>query len=257
MSTFLRPISAAIVANCIFHGVAFSQAPISPVVVVKPSSRTVKVVGVVDGDTLSVITDVTVIKVRLKGIDAPESHQDFGTQAKKALSDKVFGKKVVLVGDEKDRYGRLLADVYADGRWINWELVKEGWAWHYLAYSNDEKLTAAEMVARSNRTGVWSHPEPVSPWDFRSREAEARKEAQKQKEVAATREIAKVTKSVAKPTPKPTPKPVYQPTGHVAENGDVRGADNDGDGRAETEYVRGYFRKNGTYVRGHYRAKRR
>lgn len=40
----------------------------------------------------------------------------------------------------------------------------------------------------------------------------------------------------------------------VAENGDVRGADNDGDGRAEPVHVRGYYRKDGTYVRGHYRA---
>lgn len=44
----------------------------------------------------------------------------------------------------------------------------------------------------------------------------------------------------------------YQPS--VAENGDVRGRDNDGDGRSEPVHVRGYHRKDGTYVRGHYRA---
>jgi hypothetical protein len=42
-----------------------------------------------------------------------------------------------------------------------------------------------------------------------------------------------------------------------AENGDVYGADNDGDGRVETVFVRGYYRKDGTYVRSHYRAKPR
>lgn len=41
----------------------------------------------------------------------------------------------------------------------------------------------------------------------------------------------------------------------VAENGDRRGADNDGDGRKEPVHVKGYYRKDGTYVRGHYRAK--
>ncbi len=40
----------------------------------------------------------------------------------------------------------------------------------------------------------------------------------------------------------------------VAQNGDIRGFDNDGDGRRETTYVNGYYRKDGTYVRSHYRA---
>ncbi|MBU1706267.1 hypothetical protein KKG19_06135 [Patescibacteria group bacterium] len=43
----------------------------------------------------------------------------------------------------------------------------------------------------------------------------------------------------------------------IAENGDIRGIDNDGDGRAEPVHVHGYYRKDGTYVRGHYRAKPR
>ena len=51
--------------------------------------------------------------------------------------------------------------------------------------------------------------------------------------------------------------PSYTYPPPVAENGDIRAADNDGDGRAETVYVRGYYRKDGTYVRGHYRARPR
>jgi len=47
----------------------------------------------------------------------------------------------------------------------------------------------------------------------------------------------------------------YKPP--VAENGDVRGWDNDGDGRTEPVHVRGYYRRDGTYVRGHYRARPR
>ncbi len=43
----------------------------------------------------------------------------------------------------------------------------------------------------------------------------------------------------------------------VAENGDIAGADNDGDGRSEPVYVRGYYRSDGTHVRGHYRARPR
>jgi len=60
----------------------------------------------------------------------------------------------------------------------------------------------------------------------------------------------------AGPTPnsRPYSTPSYSYPPPVAENGDIRGADNDGDGRAEPVYVRGYTRKDGTYVRGHYRA---
>ena len=55
----------------------------------------------------------------------------------------------------------------------------------------------------------------------------------------------------------PAPPAVRSWPPHVAENGDVRGRDNDGDGRSEPVHVRGYYRKDGTYVRGHYRAKPR
>lgn len=58
----------------------------------------------------------------------------------------------------------------------------------------------------------------------------------------------------------PTPHIGHQGTAYppaVAENGDIRGVDNDGDGRSEPVYVRGYIRKDGTYVRGHYRARPR
>jgi hypothetical protein len=63
----------------------------------------------------------------------------------------------------------------------------------------------------------------------------------------------------ALPAPTPGFNPLLVPSSDpaVAENGDIRGADNDGDGRAEPVHVRGYYRKDGTYVRGHYRARPR
>ncbi len=60
-------------------------------------------------------------------------------------------------------------------------------------------------------------------------------------------EIEGETKTTSKPS-------TISSAPEKAENGDIRGADNDGDGRTEPVYVRGYYRKNGTYVRGHYRA---
>ena len=68
-------------------------------------STTGKVVGVSDGDTLTVLTDGRKrIKVRLEGIDAPETGQAFGNNAKQALSELVFGKTVRIVVSTTDDY---------------------------------------------------------------------------------------------------------------------------------------------------------
>ena len=68
----------------------------------------------------------------------------------------------------KDRYGRILGDIYLGKRWINKELVAEGWAWHYKKYSTDIRLAEAEGEAIKNRNGIWQDTLiPVPPWEFR------------------------------------------------------------------------------------------
>ena len=71
-----------------------------------------KVISVADGDTITVLVDRTQIKVRLAEIDAPEKRQPFGTRAKQAMSELVFGKTVgllslIAIGME-ERLGRYL-----------------------------------------------------------------------------------------------------------------------------------------------------
>jgi endonuclease YncB( thermonuclease family) len=128
-----------------------------------------KVVGIADGDTCTVLTaDKQQVKIRLAGIDCPESSQAFGTKAKQALSDKVFGQTVEVKEQNKDRYGRTVADLYVGARWINLEMVTEGWAWHYKAYSKDPQLAEVEQMARLAKLGLWADKAPVPPWDFRS-----------------------------------------------------------------------------------------
>jgi micrococcal nuclease len=127
-----------------------------------------KVVGITDGDTLTVLdTDEKQHKVRLEGIDAPESHQAYGTLARKALSAKTFQKDVVVETHGQDKYGRTLGHIFADGHWINRELVQEGWAWHYREYSKSEVLADAESEARTSHAGLWKDANPTAPWDFR------------------------------------------------------------------------------------------
>jgi micrococcal nuclease len=131
------------------------------------ASFTGQVVGISDGDTITVLEGREQTKVRLVGIDTPESKQAFGSKAKQALSGKVFGKQVRVEWSEKDRYGRTLGQIYLGKRWINREMVESGFAWHYKQYSKDQNLANAETKARQSRIGLWSAQNPTPPWDFR------------------------------------------------------------------------------------------
>ena len=126
-----------------------------------------KVVSVADGDTITVLYGKKEYKIRFQHIDCPESSQAFGTKAKQVLSNKVFGKTVTVRWTEKDRYERILGDVYIGKRRINAEMVNEGMAWHYKFFSKDATVAAAEVKARAAKLGIWSQPNPVPPWDFR------------------------------------------------------------------------------------------
>ncbi|MBD1397067.1 thermonuclease family protein [Pontibacter sp. JH31] len=127
-----------------------------------------KVVGVKDGDTFEVLRNGQTITVRLLGIDTPEKKQAYGQRAKQFASDLAFGKQVRLIEHNKDRYGRTVGTIILpDGRSLNEELVREGYAWHYKAYSKDKKLENLEADARRFKRGLWQDPNPVAPWDFR------------------------------------------------------------------------------------------
>ena len=126
-----------------------------------------KVVSVYDGDTITVLSGNTQHKIRLEGIDTPESKQPFGNKAKQAMSGMVFGKKVKVVWKKKDRYGRTLGHVYVNGMWTNLQMIKQGMAWHYKQYSKDQRLASAEVEARKKQLGLWAEKSPVAPWDWR------------------------------------------------------------------------------------------
>ena len=121
-----------------------------------------KVVGVSDGDTITVLRNRTPIKVRLHGIDCPEIGQDFGSRAKAFTSELVFGQVVKVVPWDTDRYGRTVADVIlVDGRILNHELVRGCLAWRYRKYAPDiGTLAELEAAARDAKRGLWSQPNP-------------------------------------------------------------------------------------------------
>ncbi|TXK49139.1 thermonuclease family protein [Pontibacter qinzhouensis] len=127
-----------------------------------------KVIAVKDGDTMDLLRNGQVIKVRLYGIDSPEKNQDFGQRAKQFASDLAFGKYVQLIAHNTDRYGRTVGTIILpDGRNLNEEMVRSGFAWHYKAYSKDLSLANLETDARRFKRGLWQDPNPTPPWDFR------------------------------------------------------------------------------------------
>jgi len=127
-----------------------------------------KVIGVIDGATLKILTSSNVdFRVRLAEIDVPEKYQAFWDKAKNALADKTTGKEVTLRVVRQDPYGGIDAFVYIGQRGINMEMVAEGWAWR-AQYSRISELAQVENEARKKRVGLWVDENPMPPWEYRN-----------------------------------------------------------------------------------------
>jgi endonuclease YncB( thermonuclease family) len=130
-----------------------------------------EVVAVKDGDTIDVLHGGRAVTVRLHGIDAPEMGQPFGNNAKQAASRYAFGKVARVRITDVDRYGRLVGEVNVAGGELNEMLVRDGLAWWYRRYApRDGRLESLERAARNANQGLWSRPNPTTPWDWRSQQ---------------------------------------------------------------------------------------
>ena len=150
-------------------------------IAVEPVTLTGKVVAVVDGDTMTVLDGANVHhKIRLHGIDAPESEQAFGNKSKEALATLTMGKQVTVDVTGQDHYEEHeWGTVIVAGEDINLRMVRDGWAWHYLKYAPDDPfLAAAEADARIDKCGLWADTaKPVAPWTYRESKAAKRQQA--------------------------------------------------------------------------------
>ncbi len=146
------------------------------VLLTAPANLEGKVVRIADGDTITVLVDRQQVKVRLSGIDAPQKRQDFSQRSRQALADLVFGKEVRVVTHGKDRYGRVIGDVFVGGKPVNQIMVREGWAWKFVKYSKSPRLAELERQARAERRVLWAGKNPIPPWEYRAEQARKRQE---------------------------------------------------------------------------------
>lgn len=139
-----------------------------------PEQRTMTTIAgparAIDGDTI----EVDRIRIRLEGIDAPESVQtcrtsqgedwSCGQHATAYLHGLIEGQDVACDQTGIDKYRRALATCYVGERNLNEEMVRAGLAWAFVKYSTE--YVAVEAAARLNRIGVWEGT-ATAPWDFR------------------------------------------------------------------------------------------
>jgi micrococcal nuclease len=126
-----------------------------------------QVIGISDGDTLTLLVDRKPLKIRLGDIDAPEKTQAFGERSKQSLSDLCFGRDATYKAQTIDKYGRTVARVTCGGVDVNRAQVERGMAWVYDKYNTDRSLPALQANAKTGSKGLWADKSPVAPWEFR------------------------------------------------------------------------------------------
>lgn len=144
-----------------------NEQQISPI----ESAATFLVTRIKDGDTIVVVgLDQIALDVRLAGIDAPELDQPFGLEAKDYLARRLSGHKIALRNVRRDKYGRVLAEVFYNDEWINHQVVIDGFAWAYEPCS--DKISRAHSDAASRRIGLWSKEGSIAPSTWRRNKVE-------------------------------------------------------------------------------------
>jgi micrococcal nuclease len=129
-----------------------------------------KVVGVTDGDTITVLRKGRGEKIRLYGIDCPEKRQAFGTKAKRTTSALTFGKMAEVEPVDVDHRGRTVALVTVGTTLVNEELIRQGLAWVDVQHCKRpvcRDWEALQLAAQEEGRGLWANLHAVPPWEFR------------------------------------------------------------------------------------------
>lgn len=155
-----------------------------------------KVIEVNSGDVITVFNLNRPVRVRLVGVDAPETDQAFGDVARKHLADLVFDKSVLVEYSGIDGDHSVNGRVSFEGIDIGAQMIRDGAAWvdpnsqHRLSATDREVYQQSEDAARSERRGLWQQENPVAPWEFARALAMRKAPAAKLNAVGPTRKPA-------------------------------------------------------------------
>jgi endonuclease YncB( thermonuclease family) len=148
-----------------------------------------RVVATTDGGTLIVLDAHNKRhKVRIAGIEAPETTQPYGDRSKQHLADLVLDKSVSVEWQQFDTYGRVFGKVMLARMNacpaaqldcpktidVGMAQIVAGFAWQYRHFENEQTpqdraaYSFGERVARAKRAGLWADTGPVPPWQWRS-----------------------------------------------------------------------------------------
>lgn len=217
-------------------GTVISEKPTIPILPARDFAKAKlrPVVRVIDGDTIVIDRDGEKVTVRLIGVNAPETTnagsaaEAYGQEASRFLTNLLKGEGVYVFldsqQDKKDRYGRYLGHVYRapDGLFVNAEIIRQGYAYIHpgFPFKLMKQFRQLEQFAIFAQKGLWAPrmPRKIKPI------------------IPKPALTIKQKRLPALIQPSPQPGPSISPSG-----------------TGKTVYVRGYYRKNGTYVRPHYR----
>ena len=140
--------------------------------ILQAETLTGKVVRIADGDTFTLLVEKKQHRIRLYGIDAPETKggQPYSQKSKDYLASMIAGKTVTVEVKDTDRYGRYLGVVStSDIKDVNLEMLRSGMAWHYDYFDNTPAYKTAHQQAKKAKKGLWTDPSPINPYDWRKK----------------------------------------------------------------------------------------
>lgn len=139
-----------------------------------------RVVSVDAGDSVTLLdASGREQRIGLSAIDAPEQKQSFFARSRDNLARWTLRRDVTVERCGKDVDGHPTGTIFVDGHDVNLEQVRAGYAWWTPSaasnQSQDERdvYQQAEQAARNRKLGLWADPEPVPPWEWRTKHAPA------------------------------------------------------------------------------------
>ena len=128
-----------------------------------------KVISITDGDTFTLLTaNKQQVKIRLFGVDCPETGQDNARQARTYLGDLIFFDTVKVVTKGTEESGATLVIVTLFRMNVNERMLQQGFAWHDTRYDTNPAWSAYAEKARQSKKGLWSSDSPIPPWVWKN-----------------------------------------------------------------------------------------